>query len=71
MQRELRRVRLYLVISSIEHVLVVVHVDGVFGGAVNDVADAQALDQDSVMIAHVVDDEDALAIFVVGGYEAT
>ena len=71
MQRKLQRVQLYLVISRIEHILVVVHVDRVFGSAVNDIADTQALGQDPVMIAHIVDDEDTLAILVVGGNEAT
>jgi len=60
-----------VVVSSRACWIVVVHVDRVFGSAVNDVADTQALSQDPVMIAHIVDDEDTLAILVAGGDEAT
>jgi hypothetical protein len=67
MQRKLQGIQTYLVISRVEQVLVVSHVNGVFGSAENYVGDTQALGQDPVMIADIVDDEDTLAIFVVGG----
>lgn len=71
MQRTLQRIQPYLFISRVEQVSVVSRVDRVFSSAENYVGDTQALGQNPVMIADIVDDEDTLAIFVVGGNEAT
>ena len=60
----------YLVIARVQKVLIIVHIHRASVRAVNDVGYSLSLHHQPMMIAFIVNDEDALSIFVVGGDEA-
>lgn len=60
----------YFMVSCIRKILVIIHIHGVFGGAVDNVGHCQPFDHDSMVVAVVVTDEDTVSIFVVRGDKA-
>ena len=59
-----------LVLFSTLEILVVVQVDQLAFGAVDDVCDCKSVEHDLMMVAMVVREEDAQAFFIVSGGEA-
>lgn len=61
----------YFMVSGKSHVLVIVQIDFGSLGAVYDVGNGQPIAHDAVVITVIVDNEDALAVFVVRADEPT